>query len=446
MPQVLHVLAQGLRVGWWLWLLTVMAATWAEWAQSYASVTVEGRQDDGPPTRPTRWPPWLGLAGQLEVETTHDTHITLGTTPNDAQTLLHPELVIEASLEFTRRIQGFLELELSHDFVLTAASQGETDTDPAGLLLNEAFVQVERLFGSRWSLQIGRQSFDDPRQWLFDDELDAVRVLYQAGALQLDMAIARRGLVALNLLNSTTEERADYYWLYGQYNVGPERTLAAYSLLQTDHRADVALLFLGLRSQGELVSDLSYWFDLAHVRGKAEGRTVRAWGFDIGLLYPFDAPSEPTITLSVAFGSGDATPEEGLDTAFRQTGLHGNAAELASIVDYQYYGEFLDPELSNLLIVTTGIGLRPWPRTSLTLVYHHYQQLTAVDMLRDARITAEPTGRSRILGQALEGIGGWASGNFELKVVFGAFWPGPAFTGTDPVAFFALGRVRLAFD
>jgi hypothetical protein len=37
-------------------------------------------------------------------------------------------------------------------------------------------------------------------------------------------------------------------------------------------------------------------------------------------------------------------------------------------------GERLDPELSNLLIFTGGIGIRPTRRSSIDLVYHHYLQ------------------------------------------------------------------------
>jgi hypothetical protein len=41
--------------------------------------------------------------------------------------------------------------------------------------VQEAFVRV-RGFPAGLSVQIGRQRFEDERQWLYDEELDAVRL------------------------------------------------------------------------------------------------------------------------------------------------------------------------------------------------------------------------------------------------------------------------------
>jgi alginate production protein len=391
-------------------------------------------------------PDWLALAGELEVEVTHDTHLDLGTTPDDDRTLLAPTLSLLTIVKPSEYVQGVLLLEFSSEILLEAAPAEEAETAVSVLELTEAFLQFDNLFGSLWSLQIGRQTFEDTRQWIFDAELDAVRVLYRSVHFLFDMAIAWQGLLVHDLLTGTRETSANYYWLYGQYYVRRDITLAAYSLLHTDHNPDVRLFFLGLRSYGDLTPELSYWFDVAHVRGKEEARTVRGWGLDVGVLYALEHLSlEPSLMVGVAFGSGDATPEGTRDTAFRQTGLQGNAAEFKNVVDVQYYGELLDPELSNLLMVTAGVGISPHAHTSLALIYHGYWQHIAASTLREARLTAEPTGRQRHLGHGLDLIGGWASGRLECKVVLGAFWPGPAFAGTDALAFFAQGRIRIEF-
>ncbi|RMF90667.1 MAG: hypothetical protein D6736_06425 [Nitrospinota bacterium] len=431
-----------LAVGF-MWLLMHIGADRVVWAQPFPAFPGEDRQADSPLTLFPIGSRWLELTGELEMEVTHDTHLNLGTTPDDEQTTLTPQLTLNARITPSEQVQGFLQLEFSHDLILEAASGESTDTTRPALKLKETFVRFEKLFSSHWSLQIGRQSFEDPRQWLFDDQLDALRLTYQSSRIQFDLAIARQGLFMTDLIQGRRESSADYYWLSGQYKLREETTLAAYSLIH--HESDLYLSFLGLQSQGKLGSNLSYWFDLAHVRGKEEGRTVRGWGGDVGFLYTLDRPWHPFLTTGLAFGSGDGTPEDARDTAFRQTGLHGNTATLDD-VDFQYYGELFDPELSNLLIFTAGTGLRPFPPTSLTLMYHHYQQHRAADTLREARITAEPAGRSRNLGHELDFIGSWGWGRFELTVIVGTFWPGSAFEGTVPLAVFAQGRIRIAFE
>lgn len=441
-----QVLAKGLLGVGPMWLLMLIGSEGIGVAQFSPTPPIDSLQTDSPPPLFTIWPDWLELAGEFEIETTHDTHLALGTTSDDDQTRLTPQLTLEVGVKSDERVQGFLQLELSSDIILDAVPEEQTRVESPVLKLKEAFVSFEHILDSDWSLRLGRQLFEDSRQWLFDDELDALRLIYQPPRIHLDIAIAREGLFTSDLIKRTTERSSDYYWLYGQDNAGQERLLAAYSLIQHDRPSDLHLAFLGLRSQGELAPDLSYWLDLAHVRGKEEGRTVRGWGLDVGFLSFFDRPLHPFLSGSFAFGSGDDTPEDKRDTAFRQTGLHGNATELESVVDFQYYGELFDPELSNLLIFTVGTGLRPLPDTSFTLMYHHYQQHKATDTLREARITAEPTGRSRNLGHELDFIGGWVLGRFEFTLILGAFWPGSAFTGTDPFTFFAQGRVRIAFE
>lgn len=437
-------LAAGLCSMCTVWLL--IALTFDRLVCAQPQPNAPSQRVDQAPAAFFRWPSWLSLGGKLELEGMHDTHIALGTMPHDARTMLIPEIALEADIVIHKRVQGFVELELSHEiFVNTPLDDEERTTSPT-LKLKEIFVHFDELFGSAWSVRIGRQSFEDERQWLFDEELDAVRVLYSADRLQLDMALARQGLWATDFIKGTTEPSSSYYWLYGEYTVIKQLALASYTLMQQDHCAKTQLFFLGLRLHGDLLPALSYWLDVAHVRGEEDARPVRGWGLDAGLLYTLDVPLQPTILMSAAFGSGDTAPDDRHDTAFRQTGLHDNTAEFLGNVEVQYYGELLNPELSNLLIVTLGLGLRPHSDTSFMLMYHDYQQHKAAPTLRDARIAAEPTGRSRALGRELDLVGVWTVGKFEFKLALGVFWPGPAFADAVPQAFFVQGRLRLEFD
>ena len=63
-----------------------------------------------------------------------------------------------------------------------------------------------------------------------------------------------------------------------------------------------------------------------------------------------------------------------MDHAFRQTGIQDNNDKFGGVTSFKYYGELLEPELSNLHILTAGIGRRFGRRMSLDLIYHNYRQ------------------------------------------------------------------------
>jgi alginate production protein len=194
-----------------------------------------------------------------------------------------------------------------------------------------------------------------------------------------------------------------------------------------------------------LLENLSYWLEAVHIRGKDEARHLRAWGVDVGVTYLFDLPWEPLLIFSFALGSGDGTPDSSTDTRFRQTGLQGNGAEFETTTEMQYYGEALDPELSNLLIFTAGMTVHPIPDMSLTVMYHAYRQHTPSAGFREIALDAEPTGESRAVGSELDLMGIWEIDLVELKLVVGAFFPGQAFEAETSTAFFAQFRLQVRF-
>jgi alginate production protein len=252
--------------------------------------------------------------------------------------------------------------------------------------------------------------------------------------------------VEKDLINRHDREDTDYYQLYGAYDFGPPLQLAAYVIAQDDPMPrGERPVFLGVRARGELLEHLSYWLETAHVRGKDGSRHIRAWGMDVGLTYLFELPWEPLLIFSFAFGSGDTTPDSLTDTRFRQTGLQGNGAEFETATEMQYYGELLDPELSNLLIFTAGMTLHPIADTSLTLMYHAYRQHTRASEFREIALDAEPTGESREVGSEIDLMGIWEIGPVELKLVFGAFFPGKAFEAETRTAFFTQFRLQVQF-
>jgi alginate production protein len=150
------------------------------------------------------------------------------------------------------------------------------------------------------------------------------------------------------------------------------------------------------------------------------------------LTHAFGFALRPSVTVAYAFGSGDGNPDDRVDRRFRQTGLQENEARFNGVTRVKYYGELLDPELSNLLIFTGGIGIRPTRRSSIDLVYHYYLQDKVSTSIRGAELDADPSGISKRLGSEIDLVVGYEElRDIDLKWVLGYFIPSKAFPKAD---------------
>ncbi|MGI9435193.1 MAG: alginate export family protein, partial [Geminicoccaceae bacterium] len=150
-------------------------------------------------------------------------------------------------------------------------------------------------------------------------------------------------------------------------------------------------------------------------------------------------PLQPSVTLGYAFGSGDGDPDDGIDEAFKQTGLSSNEGRFGGVTQFVTYGEALAPELSNIHIFTAGFGFRPAPGMFVDVVYHHYLFDELADRVRGSNLTARanqiPGLESTEIGDAVDFVVGFRDLfgirglGFESRA--GVFFPGKAFQRED---------------
>jgi alginate production protein len=384
------------------------------------------------------------VGGSLELAYEHRRNFDLDGKAADDLDLLPVELHLELTFAPNDYFEAHVETALQREFELREEGVGEPrETE---LLIEEAYVTL-RDPDRGLALQVGRQTFEDERQWLYDEELDAVRASYRGDSAALELSVGRKALVDEDLLNEVEEEAITNYMLVGAYALSDEITLGAYGIVRDDRRRGGAPFYLyGLSSSGTLGERLDFWLNLARVRGREAGLDLHGTGLDVLALYRIDAPFRPHLLLGYAHGSGDSDPEDGEDGAFRQTGLQGNEAEFGGPTAFGTYGEAFDPELSNMSILTAGLGARPREGISLDLIYHLYRQDEASDELRDAALEAEPTGESRRLGGEIDLVLGFEEiEDVRISGFFGYFMPGRAFGPGAEDAFFARIEVEVEF-
>jgi alginate production protein len=402
--------------------------------------------DDAPETR-YRVAPFLTLGAELEIDFEFLRNLDLDKRRKDDASLLTPELSVALSFDPAPEFQAFVSVTLSREFVLGAGAEGAGANEDIALEVKEAYVRV-RGVPAGLSVQIGRQRFEDERQWLYDEELDAVRVRYERDALAVEASVSRNGLVAKDVFRDRPRRQINNYALVAGYRLLREIEVEGYAIIRDDQDdARQRPVFLGVRSRGEPFEDLDYWLELAHVGGRDGPGRIRAWAVDVGATYELEAGPRPSLTLGFAFGSGDRHPEDGSDGNFRQTGLQENEGDFGGAATFKYYGEVLDPELSNLAVFTVGLGIRPDDRFSLDVVYHHYVQHRASSSLRNAGIDAEPSGRSRRLGSEVDLVVGFEEiwNRIDGRVVLGHFMPAAAFPGSAGGAWLVGAQVDFRF-
>ncbi len=376
-----------------------------------------------------------GLEAQLTFE--REGNFDLDNRSEDDIAIAEPQISLAAAYTPLDWLRGFLELELISPIALES-DEDEPDTSTS-LELNQAYIALSSPQPA-FSAKIGRQSFQDARQWLYDEDLDAVRLILGIPRSSIDVSASRDRLHRRDLLNDDDDAKTNRYILSGRYVFNSGIDLNAYVLAQDERGGDNDdPVFFGVYSSGKLPLSLDYWLNAAYVGGKAEDVDIEAYGVDLGMTVRTDLPVSPSMTLGFAYGSGDNNPDDSVDHNFRQTGIQENEAAFGGVIAFDYYGEALAPELSNLIILAAGVGIRPVQDSSIDLVYHYYLQDEASDELRDANIESELNGSRRDIGHGLDLIAGGEFGDFELEFILGGFFPENAFSsGTDPAYFLSL--------
>lgn len=396
---------------------------------------------DAPPRTKIELLPNLTFGAKLELEASQENDFDLDSEDDDDLTIIEPKLSLAFSYEPTDKLQLYLNVEPAYRYVDDDENKKDSE---AKFSLKEAFLGLnDVLYGS--NLKLGRQRFQDEREWVYDDELDGGRLFHSFSRFALEVSLTRNS--DKDLLNRDDKEDVTNLVVYARYAPDTDDEIGLYAFAQDDENdLDNNVIFFGLHADGEAWKRLQYWLELAHVRGEKGSTDIRGLGFDLGATYVFDFPFKPALTLAYAWGSGDEDPGDGKDENFRQTGFQDNAARFNGLIRLKYYGEMIDPELSNLGIATIGAGIRPTRNTSLDLVYHDYRQVEASDQVRDWEIDEDPNGDSTDIGYEIDLVAGYRiRPHHKGSLIVGSFHPGDAFDDDADDALFVELELQYEF-
>ncbi len=297
------------------------------------------------------------------------------------------------------------------------------------LQMRQLYLSVRDVAGHPFGFVVGKQRIRDPREFLFDEYLDAFRFYFYPWTF---VAFEATLIDQLYPLKDKFDTWRDLL-LQGRFYFSEDwRARVSYLRRWDTHARRRTPQYLGLSLDGRSRS-AKVWADGFLLRGEDKGRAQRAFAWDVGIsLRGHRATWQPSMTLSLARGSGDSDPDDDVSGRFRQTGYEDNSRRHWGVANFQSYGEVLDPELSNLLVYTLGVGITPTSHVSLDVIYHVYRLDRLTDELKNTDLlTPEEvlTGDRSNLGIGLDVVLGTReiADRLHLTYKLGLFFPGAAF-------------------
>ncbi len=379
--------------------------------------------------------PWLRFGGQVEINSDYEDDFDLDSV--DKADRWDTEAALRLRLAWRLADDVFARTEVVGSY-RWRDDQEDGYSIADRIRPGENWVYWRNLLGDTVDLQVGRQDFDDSREWIYDKDLDGVRLISTGDTL-------RAQYFAATILGGAASQRDQGSINVGAYlsNLDDDQQLAAWFLHRDFEQGnDGRLTHVGLRAIGDWWSPADTWLDLGAVAGEEDGRDVFGWGGDLGATVRA-RNSSLAWSLGLAYASGD--DGSGTDSAYRQSGLQDNNAKLGTATSIRYYGELLEPELSNMRILTAGVSWWFEERSSLALIYHDYLQVEASDSIRDSNLDMDPNGIGRDLGSELDLVlSSRAFESVDLEFVAGGFFPGNAFDTNEDALFLRL-QMRYRF-
>lgn len=415
------------------------------------------------------------IGGEYDLNPGFREDFDLDSNEPDGSMRMDQELKLEAFYPVSRFTAVFLS------FKGIAESRFNIDDEPSSqtnleFARDETWIYFDRIAGTGFGLQFGNQNVSETREWWWDKDMDSLRLYYNRGSLHFELAGGKQ-IGGESTRQSIDADDDEIYRILGlaSWMWSSKQRLEFYFLQQWDRSTqehagqiiekvnrdvnDQNMAWFGGRAIGEIglndYGSLNYWADLAGVHGdetvfdydsindrqsvvaSRNRNNVSGWAFDIGAFWTLPVQFEPTFTLSYARASGDNDTSDGHNGSFRQTGINRNKWRFNGVNRFRVYGELLRPELSNLRIFTSAFGIKMLKNSSIEFVYHKYDQVEAIDQLRNANLNTDPNGFNRDIGQEINVIANFREWKrLEVGIIGAVFDPGKAFdTNTNDLAY-----------
>lgn len=306
-------------------------------------------------------------------------------------------------------------------------------------------------------LRIGRWKVKDERKFMFDQELDGVWASHERGPWEFQAFLGREDHLPRDLLHTDSKgDGQNYLGFVADYELARRRHITLNGVVRRNGEDNARMNHISIGAHAMPKDDsLRHWAVLSLAQGHLGGNKYSGHAIDLGATLRI-SPHEmkPRLTVGYAWGSGHGSSERGTNGTHLQTGLHDNESNFGGQADFDTYGVVLDPDLSNIHILTAGIGINPDRQTSWDLVYHYYRQDKTAGLNHTNMRPRFDDESARAIGHGLDLVWGWRpDSRWRFEAAVGMFEPNARFrdsnragAGSAKTAFKGWLEVKYYFD
>ena len=141
----------------------------------------------------------VNFGGYLESSSSAEENFDLNEGKSKDISSHKAELGFSLLLVTGNQFDFYLETELSQvDFIENETNKTEKGSE---LIIEELYVDITDE-PENYTLRVGRQSFKDPMEWLYDADLDGLRLFYEKDQFTLELSITEEDTFDGNFLNA----------------------------------------------------------------------------------------------------------------------------------------------------------------------------------------------------------------------------------------------------
>lgn len=394
------------------------------------------RDDDEQQIEAVRLGDWGTLGGRFEGAYADHVNTDLNDVPEKTSEF-SSAFQVDVAADIGAHVQAYSKVQVLRDFAFDPSLRL-----PGEIRVKEANLMVRDIGGTPVSLQVGRLRLRDSREWFSDDYLDAASLVVRDDKTNIQVGMSK-GISFGAGPRSRSDERQ--LFAVASYEFSRAFEVGTQFLARRDRTRKEQPVWSFFEVSGRVDQAVRYWGNVALRRGRRDdGTKLGGWAFDTGAtLRPWDGG--PSFTVSYAIGSGDRTPGDGVDNLYRQTGLEDNETRLGGVKRIQTFGELLDPELSNLRVLSVGLGWR-WSAASFDAVHHVYMQDVPRTRATSSNLALRPTGQYGVFGHEVDTVLTMRLRHgVDVTMVSGFYVPTPAQSGPYRPAFFWKPQVQVYF-
>lgn len=296
--------------------------------------------------------------------------------------------------------------------------------------VKEFYLKSNNLFDNRANIVLGRKYLKDARGWYYKTSLDTIGIANKHDLLLYELYGGER-----LTKNSTSYDPNDvttnlkgtkFLFAHGSYEYFKENSIEGFFIYEENKKRTKKLNWRGFRLKGSIaqknLNRVSYWGDIATMQGDINQSSRRGLGFDIGAKYYF-TDYFSALAGSFAYGSGGGS-------LFMQPSFTNNRSNyLSQDVSFRYYGEFLQPKLSNLSIGSLYLlhhFKRIQDKTLIVALHNYRQDKRSTRYYSATNKTVAPGGKKRDIGNEIDVI-------LHYDLIPGTYWrlSGGYFMGGD---------------